>query len=60
MDNNDSAFETLKEILRHIRYPDELNDHAWTRSLFGTADLARAAGVPPGRLSFVVGLRIWL
>ena len=32
-DKQVSSFETLKQILRHVRNPDELNDHAWTRSL---------------------------
>jgi hypothetical protein len=33
VDRNTPAFETLKEILRHVRDPDLLNDHPWTRSL---------------------------
>ena len=61
MDNNDSAFETLKEILRHIRYPDELNDHAWTRSLFveqARLSTPQLAGVSPGQqlISALAGL----
>jgi hypothetical protein len=27
-------FETLKQILRHVRDPEMLNEHPWTRSLF--------------------------
>ena len=34
MNKDASPFETLKQILRHVRHPDELNDHAWTRGLF--------------------------
>lgn len=33
---------------------------SWTRSLFETADLVRAADEPVGRVSFVAGLRVWL
>src|SRR5574341_168451 len=28
------TFETLKQILRHVRDPEMLNDHPWTQSLF--------------------------
>lgn len=31
----------------------------WDRKLFGTADLARSAGVEPGRVRVAVGLRTW-
>ena len=41
IDDNASPFETLKQILRHVRNPDELNDHAWTRSLI--VEQARAS-----------------
>jgi uncharacterized protein DUF4012 len=33
MDKSTAHFETLKQILRHARNPDVLNDHPWTRSL---------------------------
>jgi|GEM_PF-228769 len=33
MDENIAHFETLKQILRHARQPDRLNDHPWTKSL---------------------------
>src|SRR3990172_4035641 len=33
MDKSAATFETLKQILRHVRNPDLLNDHPWTRSL---------------------------
>jgi hypothetical protein len=34
MKNVNSIFETLKEILRHIREPEVLDDHLWGQSLF--------------------------
>ena len=33
-DKTQSSLETLKEILRHIRTPEELDHHPWTESLF--------------------------
>jgi hypothetical protein len=33
MDKNAVPFETLKQILRHVRDPERLDDHPWTQSL---------------------------
>ena len=33
MDKSAAPFDTLKQILRHVRNPDLLDDHPWTRSL---------------------------
>ena len=52
MDKNASSFEDLKQVLRHIRNPEELNDHPWTRSLFVQQALQttpRLAHVRPGQ-----------
>jgi hypothetical protein len=42
MDKNTVPFETLKQILRHARNPDVLNEHPWTRSLIVQEALASA------------------
>jgi len=42
MDNSAVHFETLKQILRHVRNPDLLNDHPWTRGLIVQDALASA------------------
>jgi hypothetical protein len=52
MDTATSPFETLKQILRSVRDPDALNDHAWTHSLIVQEALARdpgLRGVSPGQ-----------
>ena len=52
MDKNGFPFETLKQILRHVRQPDELNDHPWTQSLFVRqviANTPQLAQVSPGQ-----------
>lgn len=56
-----TPFETLKEILRHIRDPETLDDHPWTRSLFvqeALANESQLAGAGPGQqlVSAIVGL----
>lgn len=33
MEKNTVPFETLKQILRHVQEPEQLDDHPWTRSL---------------------------
>ena len=40
MNNTAPPFETLKQILRHARNPEKLNDHPWTQSLFVCEALA--------------------
>ena len=52
MDKELSPFETLKQILRHVRNPDELNEHPWTRSLIveqARASTSQLAQTSPGQ-----------
>jgi len=32
MDRTNDSFETLKQILRQVQHPEQLDDHPWTRS----------------------------
>jgi hypothetical protein len=45
MEECTAPFETLKQILRHARQPDLLNDHPWTRSLIVQEALANDTGL---------------
>jgi hypothetical protein len=52
MKESTAPFETLKQILRHARQPDLLNDHPWTQSLIVQEALAndpRLAQASPGQ-----------
>jgi hypothetical protein len=45
MEVSKAPFETLKQILRHARQPDLLNDHPWTRSLIVQEALTNDPGL---------------
>src|SRR5688572_27824973 len=45
MEESTAPFETLKQILRHARQPDLLNDHPWTQSLIVQEALASDPGL---------------
>jgi hypothetical protein len=54
-------FETLKQILRHARNPELLNDHPWTQSLFvqeAVLDSPQLREVCPGQQ--LIGALAWL
>lgn len=55
METVNTVFETLKEIFRHIREPELLNNHLWVQSLFvqeAISNKPRSGQVNSGQLMF--------
>lgn len=48
MDSTITLFETLKDILRHVRNPELLDDHPWTHSLIVSDALDRLPNLAQG------------
>ena len=54
MDECANPFETLKNVLRHVRNPEALDDHPWVHSLI--VQEALMLGASGGVLALVVGV----